>query len=172
MPASAASIAGWSQHHQGVERESAAFAYQERVDVDGVDHIAEVVRQAAEIDQRIEQGLAVAQFAAAEAVDQAAGTGGLDHRERLIAIEAGGRETYILEQFDEDAAEAEHDDRPHLGVAAYAEHTLGAAGDLLRDQDAVERGVELHATPAELRERGLHRGIIVQIEQHEASGAL
>ncbi len=43
----------WPQHHEPVEREGAALADQERVDVDRLDDVAEIAGKAAEIDQRV-----------------------------------------------------------------------------------------------------------------------
>src|SRR5215475_6660188 len=96
----------WPQHNQAVECEGAALADHERVDVDRFDHVGQLLREAAEIDQRIEQGIAVAGLATAKALEQTTGVCRLDHGEGLVAIEAGRAEAHVLDQLDQDAAES------------------------------------------------------------------
>src|SRR4051794_14223317 len=79
----------WPQHNQAVEREGAALADHEGVDVDRPDHVRQLMGEAAKIDQRIEQGITVAGLAAAKALEQTAGACRLDHGDGLVAIEAG-----------------------------------------------------------------------------------
>src|SRR5262249_38463324 len=83
---------GWPQHNQAVEREGAVLTDHERVDVDCLDHVRQLVGEPAEINQRIQQSIAIAGLAAAKAIEQAAGARRLDHGEGLVALEAGRAE--------------------------------------------------------------------------------
>src|SRR5262249_31071723 len=83
-----------------IERERASLADQERIDVDGVDHLVKVTREPAEIDQRVDERVPIARLAAAESFDQASGAGRLHHRQGLLAIKAGGRKANVLEELN------------------------------------------------------------------------
>src|SRR5712675_54238 len=102
------------QHHQSIERicSAAASAHHERIDVDGLDDITQIACKVAEIDECVDEHLDVARLAAAKSIEQASRPRCLDHGESPIPIECGGRKAHVLEQFDPDAAEAEHHDRP------------------------------------------------------------
>ena len=73
------------------------------------------------------------------------GVGGyrLDHGPRFGRVEEGGAEGDVLEGFDEDAADPEHDDQAEDGVALHAEDGLNTTRDHVGGEAAVDRRVRV-----------------------------
>ena len=127
----------------GVDGEGAVGADEEGVEVEAFDGVGVGGGEEGEAEEGGREGVEVGGGLAAEAGEDGEGRDFLDHGPRLGLVEGSGAESHVLEGFDEDAAESEHDDRAEHGVALNTEDGLDAPRHHGGDEAAIDRRVGL-----------------------------
>ena len=118
-----------AQDDEGVHRRRLSVrADQERVDV-RLGHVRELQADPGEARQRADEPLPPRRLLAAERPEELARTEFVDHLSGLLFIDGRDAEDHVVQRLGEDAAEAEHDDRPELCVVEEAGDEFPAAGE-------------------------------------------
>ena len=124
-----------------------------RADHEGVDvHLLNLWELGDELAESLEcfgECVEVDAFSAACAGEQVVGACGFEHLACLFVGEGGEVEGDVFEDFDEDAAHAEHHQRAEARVAFHAEDDLHAGGAHLLDDGAEDLGVGFFLRDAE-----------------------
>ena len=127
-----------AQDDQGVHRRYPSVRTdQERVDV-RLGHLRKLHPDAGEADQGADELPAVRRRLAAERAEEFPRAQLVDHLPGMVLVEGGNPKDDVVEGLGEDAAEAEHDDRPELGVMEEAGDEFPAAGKHRLDQVSFE----------------------------------
>ena len=124
---------------------------------------------ATETEHDVHEGIAIDRLFAARAVQKRRCTQTINHVVRVRFVDRANAKGDILQDLDENAAEADHHHRAELGITIGADDELATGRDHLLDKPSFDIG-GADRGPLRHRRNGIRHGGNVCKVQHDATG--